>query len=252
MRSPRLIAALAGATALLFLAGCGESTAPEVLTADDAEVLAARPGTPPGQDRQPPPDEPEPGDPYDAYFTSWHNSDTEQLGYWTGIDSDPPDIPGAEAGIATIVPLCFGDQGWCAEDNRIFHGTWTTVVDEVPDYHRSHRRFNMYHRLDIYQGPGWYGEGEPLEGHVGGFTTSNSITCKALPCSTSGVRLHRKDWVPLDGAGLVTSFDDGIVNLVLESELVAENHNGGDVVVFRARNGGIHGRVVFTWTAPNE
>jgi hypothetical protein len=252
MRSPRLIAALAGATALLFLAGCGESTAPEVLTADDAEVLAARPGTPPGQDRKPSPDEPGPGDRYDAYFTSWSNVDTNQLGYWDEIYGNPG-IPGAEAGIATIVPLCFGDQGWCDANDRIFHGTWTTVVDEVLDYHRSHRRFNMYHRLDIYQGPGWYGAGELVEEvHLGGFTTSNSITCKALPCSTSGVRLHRKDWVPLVGEGLVTSFDDGIVNLVLDSELVAENHEGGDVVVFRARNGGIHGRVVFTWTAPNE
>jgi hypothetical protein len=240
MRSLRLIPLLAGAAAVLFITGCTDSAAPDVLAAADAEVLASRPGGPPDKGPAPEPDDPAH---YDAYFSAWDKSDTEDPDFWGFWTATYP----VDAGIATMVPLCFGDGGWCVDRDRIFHGTWTTVVDEVPDYHRSHKKFNMHHRLDIYQGPGWYGADDPVRAvHVGGFTTSNSVVCKALPCSTSGLRLLRKDWVPLEGEGLITSFDDGVVNLTHDSELIAEN----GVVVFRARNSGIFARAVFSWTAP--
>jgi hypothetical protein len=210
MRNRRLIAALAGAIALLFLAGCGDSTAPEILMADDADVLAAKPATPPGKDKQPPPGDPEPDARQDIYFIS--------------VGSDP-----------TVIPLCVVDDTWTCTDSD-FQMTWTTVVTEVPDFRRSRRRFEMEHLLEISSG------GEL----IGGFTTSNAITCQEiLPCSTSGVRLHRKDWVPL-GDGLVMPFD-GIVNLVKDSQL----DEFEEEVVFLAGYGGIHGRVVFDWTAPD-
>jgi hypothetical protein len=77
MRTLRLLAALAGAIALLFLAGCGDSTAPEILTADDADVLAAKPAPPP--------------DRHDIYFIS--------------VGSD-----------VTVIPLCVLDDTWdCTE-----------------------------------------------------------------------------------------------------------------------------------------
>jgi hypothetical protein len=195
MRNRRFFAALAGAIALLFLAGCGDSTAPDILTADDADVLAAKPAPPP--------------DRHDIYFIS--------------VGSDP-----------TVIPLCVIDDSWdCTES--AFEMTWATHVTEVLGFHKVHRRFDMAHRLDIHQGAT----------HVGGFTTSNAITCREMPCSTSRVRLHRKDWVPLEnGEGLAMPFD-GNVNLVFPSKLVED----GDVA-FVAGRGGIHGRVVFSWTAP--
>jgi hypothetical protein len=210
MSNRRLIAALAGAVALLFLAGCGDSTAPELLTADDADVLAAKPATPPGKDKQPPPGDKEPEVRHDIYFIS--------------NGSDP-----------TVIPLCVVDDTWTCMDSN-FQLTWVTVVTEVLDFHQTHRRFDMIHRLEIY------GVDQP----VGGFMTSNSITCREMPCSTSGVRLHRRNWVPLEDEGLVMPFD-GHVNLVQDSELL----EGGDGVVFVAGYGGIHGRVVFNWTSPD-
>jgi hypothetical protein len=252
MRIPRLTPLLAGAAAILIIAGCGDSIAPEVFTADDAEVLAARPESP----GKKPPKDSDPGDVYDAYFVPTVDLATEDWGeewdqgwdddYWTDIFTIFPIV--GVPGIATIVPLCFGDGWYCSDNSIILHGRWTTVVVEDPDYHhRSHRRFTMYHRLDIYQGPGWYG-GPGVAAlddavYLGGFTTSNSITCKAFPCSTDNVRLARKDWVPVEGDGLITSFDDGIVNLRTGSYL--EEYGTDRVVVFRAVPGGIHGRVVF-------
>jgi hypothetical protein len=187
--------------------------------APDPEVLASRPdGTGKTQ----------PDDYYNAYFASSKiTAVAAGLDYWTATYAagEYPPMAGAPVdAVATMVPLCFGDQGFCDTKDRIFHGTWNSVKDEPA----------------------------PIQAvHVGGFTTSNFIVCTELPCSTSRVRLHRKDWDPLPGDGLVASFD-GNVNLVLNSELVEERLNGDKVVVFRAHQGGIHGRAAFSWTAPLE
>jgi hypothetical protein len=206
MRNLLLSAMAVCAVTLVVLSGCSETTTPPVIDPVEVDVLASKPGSPPGQDKNPPKDDP--GDPSTGELC-WYISAPK-----TGDVREKQDFvvyrfkdgEGLYTGLVFDIPLTL----WTDEENwsgpAVGDGYMISAVEQ--DGHR----YNMYHKVFI--NPAWEHERHVAACSSGDCGTGTVfardwVRCRSLPCDVQTLGVN---FVPGTGEGLLADFSGNINN----------------------------------------
>jgi hypothetical protein len=209
MRYLKMTTLLACGAALLFVAGCGDATAPTVLEEPEVQVLAQRPSHPPGKPTDPDPEDP-PSDEVCWYIGSPKpvSKDHEVISAtdFQVVRFGEPN-PSYYDGPVVKVPMYLYDDGAYAEEARVGGGY---MISAVESHGSPPHRFNMYH--EIYLNPEDVPWNDPVCSGVvcetGRILARDQITCRNRPCSTSS----RVEFIYSTGEGLLEDFSGSINN----------------------------------------